>query len=502
MVIQLTCIGRAQPADLTAILPALAEAAEAVDLDHSRLAVVLDWVQYRRNFRAPVMVRPFGRVPASNAQNVDTPLAEIAIDVRRAKDIAYETLVGDIVDRLSKALGLIPDVHECIHLEDWVRPSKSVIWSFNHAYWRHLAAWDTTFKKDYAAALPGGVTDGANSGFWWDQMQTFVDTLDRLDEWSELPDHIHVLEFGVGDGRQAEVWLEQFASVCADLGRDYLSRVRYLMADYSAHVLQRATQRLARYGDIVEGLELDFRNPIHGLGHLRDKVLFAHTSNLYDNLPTDEVMRVGDRAYEPLVRASITPREIGELAQSHGVSQSELVSTIQRVLREGPDALGNVEDGVRFWSDVWDAVHLEEIYVEIPAPASMRVAPSIELHLDELLDELPEWTRVHASTVAVESFAQTLALLHHQGTLIAQDIFVSDISGYAAFRGPGKLEGSVVNWLNGPVFQSVGERAGFTVEIAPFGYREGSNTVVLQARPRDAYTRPATRPPTVAVPIG
>ena len=45
MVIQLTCIGRAQPSDLQTILPALAEAAEAVDLDHSRLAAVLDWVQ-------------------------------------------------------------------------------------------------------------------------------------------------------------------------------------------------------------------------------------------------------------------------------------------------------------------------------------------------------------------------------------------------------------------------------------------------------------------------
>jgi len=496
VVIQLSCIGRADPNDLRSILPALAEAAEVVDLDHSRLAAVLDWVQYRRNFRAAVMVRPFGREPSTTRESNEMPLAEIAIDVRRAKDIPYAELTHDIIDRLSKALGLIPDVHECIHLEDWVRPSKSVIWSFNRAYWRHLAAWDATFKKDYTAALPGGVSDGTNAEFWRDQIATFMQTLDRLNEWSELPEHIHVVEFGVGDGRPAEVWLGQFAKACEETGRDYLSRIRYLLADYSPHGLQLAMRRLSAYGDLVEGLELDFRNPIRGLSHLRDKVLFAHTSNLYDNLPTDEIMRVGERAYEPLVRASITPREIGELAAAHGVPPDELVATVQRVLRQGPESFGNVEDGVRFWSDVWDAVHLEEIYVEIAAPASMRVAPSIELHLDELLQELPEWTRVHASTVAVESFAQTLALLHHQGTLIAQDIFVSEISQYAAFRGPGKLEGSVVNWLNGPVFQLVGERAGFTVGLEPFTYREGSNTVVLQARPRDAYTRvqPAVAP--------
>ena len=204
VVIQLSCIGRAEPEDLKGILPALAEAAAAVDLDHSRLGAVLDWVQYRRNFRAPVMVRPFGR-EAGVQPPADGPLAEIAIDVRRAKDMDYRHLVTEIVDRLSKALGIVPDVHECIHLEQWVRPSKSVMWSFNRSYWRHLAAWDETFQKDYASALPGGVSDGTNREFWNDQIDSFMATLDRLEEWSELPEEIHVMEFGVGDGQQAKV---------------------------------------------------------------------------------------------------------------------------------------------------------------------------------------------------------------------------------------------------------------------------------------------------------
>jgi hypothetical protein len=488
VVIQLSCIGRAKPEDLHAILPAIAEAAAAVDLDHSRLAAVLDWVQYRKNFRAAVMVRPFGRETTQTGRlEQQGPLAEIAIDVRRAKDMEYSELVDQIVDRLSKALGIIPDVHECIHLEDWVRPSKSVMWSFNRSYWRHLGAWDEIFQKDYASALPGGVSDGTNQHFWDEQIATFMRTLDRLDEWSELPDEIHVLEFGVGDGQQAKVWLDAFARACCEQEKDYLPRVRYLMADYSPHVLEIARRRVADYADQVEGLELDFRNPIHGLAYLRGKVLFAHTCNLYDNLPTDELMRVGDRAYEPLVRASITPGETTELAERFGVPEHELVKTVQEVLRRGPEVFGDLGQGVRFWSDVWDAVHLEEVYEEIPAPAAIRVAPSVELHLDELLEELPEWTRVHASTVAVESFAQTLALLHHEGALVAQDLFVRETGQYGSFRGPGKLEGSIVNWLNGPVFQRVGERSGFRVGVEPFAYREGSNTVVLTARHRDAY---------------
>jgi hypothetical protein len=361
-----------------------------------------------------------------------------------------------------------------------------VIWSFNRSYWRHLSAWDTTFKKDYASALPGGVSDGTNPEFWEDQIRCFLRTLDRLDEWSELPEEIHVLELGVGDGQQAKVWLDAFAKACESEGRDYLQLVRYLMADYSPHVLQIARERVAPYGDLVEGLELDFRNPVHGLSHLRGKVLFAHTCNLYDNLPTDELMRVGDRAYEPLVRASITPGEVDELAARYGIPQDELVQTVQKVLRDGPESWGDLEIGVRFWSDVWDAVHLEEVYEEISTPSAIRVAPSADMHLDELLDELPEWTRVHASTIAVESFAQTLALLHHEGVLIAQDLFVRETGQYGSYRGPGKLEGSIVNWLNGPVFLAVGERAGVRVDVEPFAVREGSNTVVLTARHRDA----------------
>jgi hypothetical protein len=486
LVIQLKLIGRADPADIGTLLPALTEAAARCDVDHTRLAATLEWVQYRKNFRAAVMVRPFQSTP-QDANGHDGPLAEIAIDARRAKDMDPAELVDQITDRLAKALGIIPDVHECVHLESWVRPSKSVMWSFNRAYWRHLASWDETFQKDYAAALPGGVSDGTNPEFWGAQLAAFVDTLDRLDAWSELPDEIHVLELGVGDGEQALVWLDTFSAICRERGRDYLGRVRYLMADYSPHVLQRAKERVSAYASQVEAIELDFRNPMNGLEHLQQKVLFAHTCNLYDNLPTDEFMRVGDAAYEPLVRASITPDEVKEIASKHGIAQEEIVAKVQRVIRNGPGALPDPKAGVQFWADVWDSIHLEEIYVEISSPSSLRFAPTAEAYLDTLLHDMPDWTRVHRSTVAVESFAQTLMLLHHEGVIVAQDLFIRELSQYGLYRGPGKLEGSIVNWLNGPIFQIVGDRLGFKVDVEPFAYREGSNTTVLTARHRDTH---------------
>ena len=282
--ISLNCLGRAEADDLQSVLPALAEVAERVEVPQARLGVVLDWVQYRRSFRDPVVVRRF-------LSNGAGPYAQVALDMRRVRELDREALVAAIVGRLSPGNG------ERLFLEDWVAPSKSVMWAFNRSYWRHLSAWDTTFEKDYSAALPGGVSDGTNPAFWRERIEAFV---------------------------------------------------------------------------------------------------------------------------------------------------------------------------------------------KIPDPSAVRVAPSVDLDLGEVLARLPEWTRVHLSSVAVESLAQTLELLHPEGVLQLQDLFVRDVGEYSSFLGPGKIEGSIVNWLNGPLFQMVGERLGFHAALEPFTHREGSNIVVLTARRRDA----------------
>jgi hypothetical protein len=141
-----------------------------------------------------------------------------------------------------------------------------------------------------------------------------------------------------------------------------------------------------------------------------------------------------------------------------------------------------VPAGVRFWADVWDALRLEERYVLVEDPASWRLAPGVHgVRLADVLEECPGDLRMHLSTVALQSFARTLPLLHPRGMLQVQDIFVHELEDYrGAFRGPGKLDGSVVNWVNGPLCRLVGDHLGYTVHLESFRrYREQSNTSVL-----------------------
>ena len=53
------------------------------------------------------------------------------------------------------------------------------------------------------------------------------------------------------------------------------------------------------------------------------------------------------------------------------------------------------------------------------------------------------------------------------------------------FRGPGKLDGSFVTWVNGAFLHAVGARAGYHVNFAPFPYRKGSKTQILYTTRRD-----------------
>ena len=80
----------------------------------------------------------------------------------------------------------------------------------------------------------------------------------------------------------------------------------------------------------------------------------------------------------------------------------------------------------------------------------------------------------------------TVPLLHPRGYLQVQDIFVSAMKDYSyGFRGPGKLDGSFVTWVNGAFLRAVGARAGYDVHFSPFKYRKGSKTQILYTTPRD-----------------
>jgi len=468
--------------------PILTSAYKAITESQADLAdtrVVCDWMQYKQNFRDPVELR---RVQPwrieSNGHNPHGDGYEIAIDLRRAKPDSVQSTIKSLLEAPS----------DRIALEDWRPGSKSLIWGFNGLYWKALTLWEQSTGKGYESALPGGASDARNVDAARELIGSLFQVWDGLQARHALPEELYVLEIGVGNGNQARVFLDELQNMDRDHGHGYYRRLHYLMGDYSPHVLELARKTVAHHAEHTSSLVLDALRPTETLGFLRYKAFLVYISNVYDNLPTDEIVRIGGHLFQVQTRAVLARADAEALADTAKARVEQLPDLIARLLRLGPELLAEVlnehfpttESAVAFWRQAWDGLRLDERYVPMVEFDTYEVAPDVK---GELLRPIVLATgdlRMHMSNGAVASFADTLPLLHPHGVLQCHDLFVTDVHQYGnGFRGPGKYDGSVVNWVNGRLLAAIGNRRGFDVTFAAFGHRTGANVLTMTARARD-----------------
>jgi hypothetical protein len=478
--------------DLAPILSAVLEAARNSSVDLNRLRVTCDWVQYRNSFREPVLLRriepsAYDTAQASRGDGRDAHSFELAIDLRRAGSI-------DLPAALTVALSQVDEGGntECIYLEPWGPGRASIIWSFNSLYWRALSLWERATGREYEQALPGGESDARNVEGARELIDSLFRIWDQLADRRALHDELYIFELGVGNGNQARVFLDEFVRMDREHGRDYYRRLHYLMGDYSPHVLERARATLLDHADRVSGLVLDALHPTQTLGFLRYKVSLVYISNVYDNLPTDEIAHLGGHLFQVQVRGYLPRPAAEKIAAAAGLAVADLPEQVARLLRLGPELLSDASpnafptalDAVEFWRQVWNELRLDERYLPIEGLDTYQVTPGFSGETLRPLVETNGDVRLQVSNGAATSFADTLQLLHPDGFIFCHDIFTTDLDQYTtSFRGPGKYDGSVVNWVNGALLVALGRRHGYDVEFTPFGHRVESNVLTLTTRP-------------------
>lgn len=469
--------------DLSACLAPIVDALCEDSLDLSRVRVVCDWVQYKNNFREVVDVRPI-LSPQEDEDNL-----EIAVDLRRCGVENLAQIVRDALGGRSEA-----DAPGRLYLEDWSTGTTSRTWDFNSLYWRFLGVWEKATGRLYEQALPGGESDARNIAGVHQLINEMLDVWDGLAARNALPDELYVIELGVGNGNQAKTWLDEFVKLDAEHGTEYYRSLHYMMCDYSEHVLALARENVADHASHVSSFPLDATTPMTALGFLRYKVFLVYISNVYDNLPTEDVAQIGGHTYRVEVRAYLPSAEAARIAQEFELEPQSLAAAIHKLLSLGPellvDALSahfpDVARAAAFWMAVWDALKMEERYVPMTGLDLYEIAPGVNGEMLRPMLERHGDVRMHVSNGAIASFVDTLPLLHPYGRLQCHDIFVTDPHQYrTGFLGPGKYDGSVVNWVNGPLLQHIGRRKGFDVSYAPFAHRSGTNIVTLTGQVRD-----------------
>ena len=456
----------------------------------NNLNVFLDWVQYRTNFRDVVTLRRRFR------ENELLPPVELGVDLRQVDESTLREALTEALEEAALEHRNPVRAPEgpngngrpgWVKLEPFGAARKSIIWEFNRLFWQNLPLWEKATGKGYEKALPTGVSDGHNPEAIADSVSEFRDSLRDLEAQSQLPEELFVLEIGVGTAERAVRWLDKFREMDRDQATHYYPKIRFLLADYSMPTLNRAMERLKSHRELTSFLAVDAMDPFKSLSFLRYKVLYIHLTNVYDNLPTDELALRDNRLYAVEVCASLRSTDVDRICRDANIPSETLGRCVKRLIEIGPEHFSEDGQGVHFWQSVWDSIRLEERLVAVdnladaPMPPGMRPA-----HIENLIADAPGDLRFQLSSGAAESFLNTIPLLHPRGYLQVQDIFVERLSDYLhGFRGPGKMDGSIVNWVNGALLAEVGEQAGYDVHFVPFRYREGSQTSVLYTTQRE-----------------
>jgi hypothetical protein len=259
-------------------------------------------------------------------------------------------------------------------------------------------------------------------------------------------------------------------------------------------VLDRARQEVAHHGDHVSGLVLEATRLSGTVGFLAGKAFLVYISNVYDNLPSDEVASIRGRVYLVQARSFLPGATADEIAAEFGLRRPELAQVTQRLLRIGPELLAeslperfaDTGRAVLFWQAVWAALRQAERYVPLEGLDTYQITPALTGEILRPLLAAAGDVRMHVSNGALASFADTLPLLHPFGQVVCRDLFTTGPGEYrSGFFGPGKYDGSVVNWVNGPLLQLFASRRGFDVRFAPFKQRPGSHIKTLTAAVRD-----------------
>ena len=102
---------------------------------------------------------------------------------------------------------------------------------------------------------------------------------------------------------------------------------------------------MAHHAERVSALVVEATRPSVTLGFLAGKAFLVYISNVYDNLPTDELACIHGRTYQVETQAFLTEDDAGQIADRFGAGRDDLVPLIDRLLRIGPELLSESTPG-------------------------------------------------------------------------------------------------------------------------------------------------------------
>ena len=431
-------------------------------------------VRYRQHFRPAAALRELRHADGRREQELTVDLGQIA----SAEELERE--LRQVLDGPVCAAG--------IDIGRFVRSSDSPMWLFNAAFWRHLPRFMQAAGRDFRDSIAGSPDT--------DRDLTAADArrcIARLRAARGRATRTPLAYLDVG-----AAGIEHAAAMVRYLAAARLGPVEFLLGDISPAALRRARQRLGVRRDQVtlRYVPLDLQQPYAPLASYRGRIITAHLTNVLDNLPGEQLAQVHGRHYLLHTQLYLPAVALHRLAAAYGLEHQRLARDLGTVASGGVDRFlvachGHLTGGgnevhpaaaadrrlMLLWQDLYGnrsdrrtGLRVRERLVEIPdlggfAPwpetdAATDPGPRPGALLQEVLAEHGSYSWLHVSERAIGGCLQLLALLHPGGALEITDILLREpVAHYAAYRGPAKFDGSVVEWFNGALFREFAKRA-------------------------------------------
>ena len=215
------------------------------------------------------------------------------------------------------------NVENHLYLDEFRPYRDCLIWNFNRLFWRHLGDWEAASGKGFEAALPGGSSDANHPQAVSDSVADFWTLLRDLETRGQLPAEIVGLEIGVGSGARGRL-----ARPLQGARRAVRHQLLLAPALHPRRLLADQPRARARGGGAPrrarERRPLDALNPFKALTPHRFKMIYVHLTNVYDNLPFDDLVRRDGKLYLVEVRAYLNGPLVDQLVADFGVSRADL----------------------------------------------------------------------------------------------------------------------------------------------------------------------------------
>src|ERR1700733_10503441 len=128
------------------------------------------------------------------------------------------------------------------------------------------------------------------------------------------------------------MFVEKFRHLDKLHATSYYTRLRVLMGDYSLETLDMSRPAVKEHLHLCSFLALDALNPLKTLSFLRHKILYIHPTNMYDNLPDEEIFRRDGGLYYIHVRAYVPMRDAVSISEKFKVPVDGIRGMAEKLL--------------------------------------------------------------------------------------------------------------------------------------------------------------------------